>query len=82
MNDRQTTALVLGIFIAFLFWLNNTGRLPFIIMNIKGLGPTADIPAVGTGVYKTSLNGMSNPGTINNLNYTDMAAMGRLSVNG
>lgn len=39
MSDKQTTALVLAVFVAFVLWLNMTGRLPFILANIRGLGP-------------------------------------------
>lgn len=87
MNDKQTTALVLGIGVAFVLWLNATGRLPFVVMNIKGLGPNTVVPPAGTATYKstmsnTSINGMNTPSTINNLNFSDVEALGRTSVYG
>jgi len=50
MNDKQLSALIIGSLVAFLFYLNNSGKLQALMMVVKGdvimaAPPTAAAPA-------------------------------------
>lgn len=64
MSKNQTTALLLLVFTAFLFWLYNTGKLKTIVGIVKGSSATITTPATVDG---SAPSGTLSPMPISNL---------------